>query len=356
MEQPSINLNTSTNNSNSSNNNNTSTVSSKMSDIPLFDGHSGRFNNNTFMGRFQNFRDVTDPRSMFVSQVDLQKAKELMEKFKKGSIDAKVESESLWKAKKVIDATVHPDTGETIPLPFRMCSFLPINVIICAGLILPNPSIGTTIFWQWINQSYNIALNHANRNASNAMSNQQVATAYLTAVGISCSLAVGLGKAVDKLKINNLSIHNGIRMLVPFTAVTTAGIANVLVMRSNEMITGIDIKDKDGNIYGKSAVAGKEAVLKVAASRAATSFPALLLPPMVMSVVEKISFIKKYPLAKMPINLAVIAAIFNSSLPAAIAMFPQESSISASDLEPQFRDLKDKNGNIIKEFIYNKGL
>ncbi|GAM18850.1 hypothetical protein SAMD00019534_020250 [Acytostelium subglobosum LB1] len=332
-------------------------ISTKQSlSSPLFDGHSGKYNSSTFFGRFQNFRDVTDPSSMFVTENEVTESKSILDRFKRGLVDPTTHNAELWKAKKVVDATIHPDTGETIPLPFRMCSFLPINVVICAGLLLPNASIGTTIFWQWINQSYNIALNHANRNASNEMTNQQITTAYMSAVGISCSLAVGLGHAVNKLKIPNASVHAGLRMMVPFTAVTTAGIANVFIMRGNEMKNGIDIKDKYGQVHGKSKEAGKSAIFKVAMSRVATAFPALLLPPMVMSLVEKLSMVQRYPMVKMPLNLGLLAAIFNTSLPAAIAMFPQESTIDSASLEPEFQGLKDANGDLIREFTFNKGL
>ncbi|KAF2078663.1 hypothetical protein CYY_000034 [Polysphondylium violaceum] len=326
------------------------------SGLPFFDGVSKKFDDKTFWGRYQNFRDVTDPSTLFCTEQQLEQSKQLLDQFKKGLVDPKTHSDELWTAKKNVDAIVHPDTGKSIFLPFRMSAFLPINVIICAGLILPNASMGTTIFWQWINQSYNIALNHANRNASNTMSNRQVLEAYGSAVGISCSLAVGLGWGVDKLKIASPALLSGLKMMVPFTAVTSAGIANVLIMRKNEMIDGIDVKDKDGNIVGKSQVAGKSAVMKVAVSRAATSFPALLLPNILMKGFERLSVVQKYPWTKLPLNLAIIGAIFNTSLPAAIALFPQESTISAKDLEPQFQNLKDKNGNPITEFIYNKGL
>lgn len=327
------------------------------SGLPIFDGVSKKFDDKTFWGRFQNFRDVTDPSTLFCTEEQLKKSKDLLDQFKKGLVDPKTHSDELWRAKKNVDAIVHPDTGSSIFLPFRMSAFLPINVIICAGLILPNPSMGTTIFWQWINQSYNIALNHANRNASNTMSNKQVLEAYASAVGISCSLAVGLGWGVEKLSSKvSPAILSGLRMMVPFTAVTSAGIANVLIMRKNEMINGIDIKDKDGNIVGKSQAAGKSAVMKVAVSRAATSFPALLLPPILMKGFERLSVVQKYPWTKLPLNLAIIGAIFNTSLPAAIALFPQESTISSKDLEPEFQNLKDKDGKPITEFIYNKGL
>lgn len=41
----------------------------------------------------------------------------------------------------VIDSTIHPDTKEKIPLPFRMASFVPTNLVVVAGLLVPNPSV-----------------------------------------------------------------------------------------------------------------------------------------------------------------------------------------------------------------------
>jgi hypothetical protein len=73
-------------------------------------------------------------------------------------------------------------------------------------MLTPNPSIWSVIFWQWINQSYNIGVNHANRNASNSLSNETIAKTYISAVIISCSVAVGLGKfAQNATRFNEIT-------------------------------------------------------------------------------------------------------------------------------------------------------
>ena len=41
----------------------------------------------------------------------------------------------------VVDSTIHPDTGEPVFLPFRMSCFVPTNMILVAGMLLPNPSV-----------------------------------------------------------------------------------------------------------------------------------------------------------------------------------------------------------------------
>ena len=58
-----------------------------------------------------------------------------------------------------------------------------------------------TAFWQWANQSYNVAVNYANRNiGGKQMSNQAIAASYAGAVVSSCGLALGLGRVADNLK------------------------------------------------------------------------------------------------------------------------------------------------------------
>lgn len=50
----------------------------------------------------------------------------------------------LWKAKKVVDSTLHPDTGEPVFLPFRMSCFVLSNLVVTAGMLTPN--LGVRLF------------------------------------------------------------------------------------------------------------------------------------------------------------------------------------------------------------------
>jgi hypothetical protein len=50
--------------------------------------------------------------------------------------------------------------------------------------------MASQLFWQWFNQSYNVGVNHANRNASNQMSNSQIMLAYGGATpSLSCNVS-----------------------------------------------------------------------------------------------------------------------------------------------------------------------
>jgi len=76
------------------------------------------------------------------------------------------EIREVRKAQSVVATAVHPDTGEFIPWVMRFSSFIPMNMPIAFGLLFTAPTPMNTIFWQWLNQTYNASLNYANRNAS----------------------------------------------------------------------------------------------------------------------------------------------------------------------------------------------
>src|SRR4051812_3430556 len=96
---------------------------------------------------------LTNPLTLLKTSKDLDEAVALLEAYKKG---ADVDEQRLWRAKQLRDSAVHPQTGERISPPARMSAFMPANILICYGLMLPQAGVATTIFWQWVNQSYNL--------------------------------------------------------------------------------------------------------------------------------------------------------------------------------------------------------
>ena len=43
----------------------------------------------------------------------------------------------------MVDATLHPDTGEKVLLPFRMSAFVFSNLVVTVGMLTPNMSVGS---------------------------------------------------------------------------------------------------------------------------------------------------------------------------------------------------------------------
>ena len=115
------------------------------------------------------------------------------------------EIDEIRVAETVTSTAIHPDTGEILPWVFRFSSFLPVNIPISFGFIFTRPTPFNTIFWQWINQTYNAGCNYANRNASATYPTKDIATSYTLATTSAIAVALGMRKAVDLVLRNSLA-------------------------------------------------------------------------------------------------------------------------------------------------------
>lgn len=173
----------------------------------------------------------------------------------------------------VKEAIIHPDTGEKVPIFFRMSAFVPANIPICAGMILGPPTTLNAVFWQWFNQSFNAGFNYSNRNASAGDgATQEIVQSYAAATAVACGVALGLSRWVKNAALAP-SIRTLVERTVPFVAVATAGASNALLMRYREGIEGVQIMDADGNNHGNSVVAGRVGLAQVAATRVFLPLP-----------------------------------------------------------------------------------
>ncbi|MEQ2264743.1 Sideroflexin-5 [Xenotaenia resolanae] len=240
-----------------------------------------------FLGRFRHFLDVIDPRTLFVSEKRLQECVKLLDSFKQGTLPPGVTDAELWQAQKIKQAIIHPDTGETILMPFRMSGFVPFGTPVVVGLLLPNQTMASTIFWQWLNQSHNACVNYSNRNASKTAPFSKFFQGYVGAVTSAVSIAVGLNVLIQRANQLTPTSKLLVQRFVPFPAVASANICNVVLMRHTELSDGIDVLDDSGKVVGTSKVAARHALLETALTRVVMPMPIMVLPPMIMAVLEK---------------------------------------------------------------------
>nr|XP_033809515.1 sideroflexin-5 isoform X4 [Geotrypetes seraphini] len=298
-------------------------------EYPSFQLGKPRFKQTTFNGRFRHFLDIIDPRTLFITESHLKEAIQLLEDFKNGMLPPGVSDKELWRAQKLKQAIIHPDTNEKIFMPFRMSGYIPFGTPIVVGLLLPNQTLASTVFWQWLNQSHNACVNHANRNATK----------------------VGLNVLVQKANTFSPSTRLLIQRFVPFPAVASANICNVILMRHSELEEGIDVFDSNGKIIGSSRIAAKHALIETALTRVVLPMPILVLPPIIMSLLEKTPMLRSHPRLVLPVHSLVCLAAFGLALPLAISLFPQMSETETSQLEPEIA-----TATTCKTVIYNKGL
>ncbi|QEU60012.1 Fsf1 [Kluyveromyces lactis] len=313
-----------------------------------------RYDLSTYWGRVRHCAEISDPTMLLTSNDDLQQARKIISAYRHGEL--KETTPEFWHAKKQLDSTVHPDTGETVFLPFRMSCCVPSNLIVTAGMLTPNMGTAGTLFWQWANQSLNVAVNGANANKSHPMSTTQLITNYTMAVTASCGVAVGLNKLVPRLKHLSSNTKMILGRLVPFAAVVSAGIVNVFLMRGGEIRKGISVYDSNGDEVGKSKKAAFIAVAETAFSRISNATPIMVIPPLILVKLQKTVLKGKSMAVQTAANLGVILVTSFIALPFALAVFPQYQSISVSSLEPELRNKVDSNKKPIETVYFNRGM
>merc|ERR1711974_399662 len=189
---------------------------------PKFGFGLPKYDQSTFFGRYLAMLDMIDPSTLLVSDTALKANIQLLQDFKDGRVkvgENNLTDADLWRAHKVKNAIVHPDTGEKIMMPFRMSGFVPFGVPIILGMLYPWSSALMPLFWQWLNQTHNACVNYSNRNASTPTSTRALVEGYVGAVGASVSVAMLLGEGVKRAKSLPPTLRLVVQGAVPFMAV-----------------------------------------------------------------------------------------------------------------------------------------
>mmetsp|Transcript_1434 Transcript_1434/g.1500 ORF Transcript_1434/g.1500 Transcript_1434/m.1500 type:complete len:322 (-) Transcript_1434:102-1067(-) len=312
-----------------------------------------RYDQSTFTGRAKHFFITTNPLNLLASDSELDRAKAIVVAYKNGTEDKKLTEDEIWRAKQLYDSSFHPQTGEKLFLPGRMSCQVPGNMIFTGCMMTFYKSTPEVIFWQFANQTFNAIVNYTNRNASAGVTNEQLAFAYVGATAGSMTAALGLNKLISMSPVLSSSI---IGRFVPFVAVATANCLNIPMMRQEEMKKGITIETEDGKPAGESKNAAIAAIAQVVPSRVGMAIPAMIIPPLVMSRLEKTSTLIKNPWIKAPATVLITGFCLTFSTPLCCALFPQKAAIDLKDVEQPLQDnLKIKFPGQTK-FYFEKGL
>lgn len=173
-----------------------------------------------------------------------------------------------------------------------------------------------------------------------------------SSISVALSIRKALSGYTKGLKGPKLLMFNSFSS---FIACSTAGCLNAFFMRKTELEKGIDIKDSDGNVVGKSKVAAKIAIMQTAISRYVLAVP-IFMPATALYGVERLGMMPRSFYATTMLEILFIALELMFAVPLAIAVYPQTATIKASEIEAEFRELKNLNGELVREFTFNKGL
>lgn len=192
------------------------------------DIESPRYSQDTFEGRAKHFFITTNPLNVLATDEELDKAKSIVDNYRKGTEDKSLTEDQIWAAKQLYDSAFHCQTGEKLFILGRMSFQVPGNMLISGCMMTFYKTTPAVIFWQVANQSFNAIVNYSNRNASVAVSNEQLGMASCAATAAGVLTALGFNKAINA----SPALSSGIvGRFVPLLAVAAANCVNIPLMR-----------------------------------------------------------------------------------------------------------------------------
>jgi hypothetical protein len=234
-----------------------------------------------------------------------------------------------------------------------MAAHVPVNAVLLLGMLSSRSPLATGA-WQAANQCFNAAQFYANRNATNAVSDGQLALSL--AGSLVSSVAVASGLRVLCLRAGGVGASGALSLATPFLGAAAGKPMQIGCMRSDELTQGVEVYDALGAPCGRSPTAGRLGVALTIATRTLYLAPMLWMPYAQRWLERSVPLLAASRPAAAASYLA--HAAFNSAIvtPACIALFDQRSSVPGAALEPRFRGRADAQGRPVEMYWFNKGL
>ena len=299
--------------------------------------------------------------TLLVSSAEIQRCKILLESASRKTADDKHGAKDLAWANHVKQCTLHPDTNEPIPFPFRMSAHVPMNTVLLVGM-LSAVTRNQHFLWQTLNQTFNAFQFYSNRNKSNHVSTETLAVATIAAVGGATASVFVMDNWLKKLRARNKSTLM-LSILMPLVCAGAAKPFQISIMRADELRSGVHVYNKDQDVcFGRSVVAGQTAVALTIFTRVLYLVQPMVFPPLLYHVLSKKKLFQtpRGSVALNALNVIFIGLCSAVATPMCIALFDQQSSISLGyledDVQAKARKFYGEDDNEGARLYFNKGL
>ncbi|XP_078421321.1 sideroflexin-4 [Cetorhinus maximus] len=307
----------------------------------------------SFFHRLLHWLDVLDPTTLLASNKEIENARALLQGGLP-SLKETVRDEKIKEALKLTLSSVHPDTGDVLPTIFRASAFTPFAVPLAVAMLLPHKGMKPAVFWQFLFQSYSAGYNFANRNKTICKDEKIPLKQVLLSVGaVSYTTCLGVFPqfVMYRYVSNSPAMYSVFRKIVPVPVLAIASALNVAIVRGFEFDKGIEVVDKNGNVVGVSQLAGTKAIKETALSRAALVGATVAAPNIFVSYLQRMNFIRRFPLALAPARHIMTAFVLGLMVPISFSLYPQTGKIKRSNLEPLIQSATTE-----EDLYYNRGL
>lgn len=277
--------------------------------------------------------DLLDPTLLLASDPEIKKARTLIE-------NSKPQDEKDESALNLSLSSVHPDSGEVIPLVFRPPAFFPMTTPLVIASLLPHRTVKQALFWQFLLQSYCAGFNHANRNSSTEQDKKTSRNQLLLMAGTVSytSFAGALPQIIiNQLRIKSPAVQTFFRSFLPLPLSAVLAFFNVFTVRSEETETGIQVFDRNGNPVGVSKVAAKKAVWETALSRALLFATTAAVPQLMVMLLQRTRLPGRNSLMVGPFRPVCIAFVLSLVVPFSFSLSPPLGTIKRELLEEEIQ-------------------
>ncbi|KTG36300.1 hypothetical protein cypCar_00005695 [Cyprinus carpio] len=134
---------------------------------------------------------------------------------------------------------------------------VPFGTPVVVGLLLPNQTFASTIFWQWQSQSNNACVNYCNRNATQMWYISIVILTGTYGDGMAYFMFTYNPTPMSKFFQGYLGAVSSAVTIALSLHLASANVCNVLLMCHTELSEGISVLDDKGNVVGTSNIAAR---------------------------------------------------------------------------------------------------
>ncbi|XP_034040786.1 sideroflexin-4 [Thalassophryne amazonica] len=282
----------------------------------------------SFFSRLKIWFDLLDPLSLLSSENEIQNARAAIENAEK--FDKKDDH-----AVALSLTSVHADSGAVLPKVFRPPAVLPLSALLVAGSCLPHRTVKPALFWQLLMHTYYAGFNYANRNrSSEKCKTTTLKHALLISGTVSYAAVAGVLPQViiSRLDKRSVALQNFFRFVVPVPLLASLAAFSVLIVRSEESDSGIQVFDSSGNPVCISKAAGRQAVIDTACSRAALMGTSAAVPNLLVFLLRRRN--SQLVSALSPISFTLV---FGLMIPVSFSIFSQLGTIKKENLEEELQ-------------------
>ncbi|XP_053889584.1 sideroflexin-4 [Malaclemys terrapin pileata] len=307
----------------------------------------------SFFQRFLHWADILDPTVLLNSNEKIEKSRLLLQTNAQ-TLQESLQDKKVKEAWKLSLSSVHPGTGEIIPLVFRPPAFLPLATPLIFASLLPHRGAKQAIIWQFLFHAYTAGFTVANGNATVKAEETALPQKQL----LMCTGAVSYSACMGAFPYFVMTQHKlsgpmqtFFKRILPIPLLACLSVFNVMIVRGTEYENGIEVMDKNGKVIGVSQKAGLKAVQETALSRAALFGTAVIIPESLLYFLYRTNFLLRNPHALTPLRLIMTVSALGAMLPVSFSVFPQLGEIKRDDLEKEILSSTEET-----ELFYNRGV